>query len=344
MRVILHNGMTKTGTTALQMTLLQHKRLLLENGILYPTGERMRENHNILATSVCSSYKHLPRMFKPLYKDNLGKKDEDFRVAFRDISEAAKSASIHTVILSAESLFRPLESEQIKTLSTALRSIGDSVEVITYVRHPAEHYLSAMHQRLKASSKLPPLMAARSRPQIESYAEVADTQTVVPYDRAALQAGDITHDFFHRVLPGHTKLLEQMRIREHNATTVSAEGLDILQRYIKYVHPEMDNVFTWDIKAVRTRLQYLDLTVEGYSRPRLAPDVYRTVCRSAIDLPWLLSTYGIKFENIDYDQEFRAPERPMKPTSVDQVCHVNQERRDRLLMLLVQQLNSRSGE
>lgn len=68
MRVVLHIGMPKSGTSALQKTLRTNQKLLRQNGIFYPAGHGLPKNHNLLATGFLAD-DELPRIFAQVYGD-----------------------------------------------------------------------------------------------------------------------------------------------------------------------------------------------------------------------------------------------------------------------------------
>lgn len=272
MRIVLHNGMPKSGTTALQDTLLKNRDILLEHGVLYPAGKGLlRRNHNILVLGVSEPDK-LPRRFEQVYSGRHDKIRRDFQCVLDGISESASRNKVHTIILSSEMLFRVLSAAQAETLFSSLKNIADAIDVVTYIRHPAEYYLAIVQQTLKASQKINPLFSINYRPVIECYMRFADSVTVVPYIRSELHKGDITHDFFLRMLPQYVVLLGRFTLRNSNET-FSAEGMDVIQRYRAHACADQDNVFADDAAVILKNLRSLDREVAGFTRPVLRSHV-----------------------------------------------------------------------
>jgi hypothetical protein len=338
MRVILHIGMPKSGTTAIQDTLFANRKMLKSNGILYPAGGNLPKKHNILVLGV-ARYEKLPRLFRQVYRTKPERMLPDFEGVVSAIASAARGRRIHTVILSSEMLFRPLSQAQAEVLNRALRGFADRIDVIAYIRHPAAYYVSMVQQTIKASAMIQAPVGVNYRAALESYASIADSLTVAPYDRSALRGGDITRDLLHRMLPEQDALAERL-VSQVSNETLSVEGMDILQRYRRHAHSDGNQIFTVDTALVLRHLLDLDREVAGFARPRPRPDVHEALVRSAVDLPWLLDTHGIRFPDVDYSAEFSRPLDRPRPTEINEVCQVDFDRRDKLMMLLLQRLTN----
>ncbi|MEM9770727.1 MAG: hypothetical protein AAF889_03855, partial [Cyanobacteria bacterium P01_D01_bin.73] len=70
MEIIVHIGMPKTGTTALQKSLAHSRELLKDNGILYPEGFLYEDEHRELVGGL-RSRKNLPRLLRREYGDDI---------------------------------------------------------------------------------------------------------------------------------------------------------------------------------------------------------------------------------------------------------------------------------
>jgi hypothetical protein len=344
MRVVLHIGMPKSGTTAIQNTLFANRKMLKSDGVLYPAGGGLPKKHNILVRGV-ARYEKLPRLFRQVYRTKPERMLPDFEGVVSASASAARDPRVHTVILSSEMLFRYLSQAQAEILNRSLRSFADRIDVVAYIRHPAAYYVSMVQQTIKASALIQAPVSVNYRAALESYATIADSLTVTPYDRPALRGGDITRDLLHRTLPEQEALAERLVSRVSNET-LSAEGMDIVQRYRRHAHPDGDQTFTVETALVLRQLMDLDREVAGFARPRPRPEVHEALVRSAVDLPWLLDAHGIRFPDVDYGAEVGRPLDRPRPTEINEideineVCHVDFDRRDKLTMLLMQRLTS----
>lgn len=342
-RVILHIGMPKSGTSALQNTLRANRDLLLKHGILYPAGGDLPKNHNILIAALAEE-NQLPRIFRQVYQNEPGKRFDDVRKVVATIADRARKSKVHTVILSGEMLFTTLSDENGSQLRSMLLSIGSRISVVAYIRHPAKHYLSMAQQAIKASSRIPSPKGRGFRNVLESYSQVGDEMIVNGYERELLHAGDITQDFCRKVLGVGEEFLKAIATVRSNET-MSAEGMDILQRYRKHACAGKNGVFTADANLVEKITRRTDPEVIPFGRPELRREIEETIVRSAVDLPWLRDVWKIEFDGVDYDMPFKADKHAVVPRSVDEICILDGERRDRLLFLILKALViSEAGE
>lgn len=340
-RVILHIGMPKSGTTALQHTLRANRELLLRHGIIYPAGGGLPVNHNILVVPFLAAEK-LPRIFRQVYEGKPERRLEDVRQVIQRVAELARAKRAHTVILSGEMLFKALTPENVEQLRSMLLSIGDRITVVAYVRHPAKFYLSMAQQAIKASSQMPEPKGRPFRKVLDSYAGVGDEMIVNAYDRDLLHAGDITQDFCKKVLGFNDSLLEELAPVQTNET-VTAEGMDILLHYRKYACKNKNGVFTMDTNLLGKVIREVDPGIPNFGRPVLHPEIAERIVRSAVDLPWLRDTWNIEFPDVDYDAPFKVEAKPLNPRKISDICYFNAERRDRLLFRVLEELFKNQG-
>lgn len=157
MKTFLHIGMPKTGSTALQETLLASHDELLRKGVLYPrVPDPTFNNHRLLLVGTTPLEK-LPRHIRRNYDeaDLEGRKADFLRAVRADQRQHAPQA----MVLSSESLFRNFSDAGKKVLMAGLHKIGadpGQTTVVAYVRRPADRYLSGLQQHLKASWKITP--------------------------------------------------------------------------------------------------------------------------------------------------------------------------------------------
>lgn len=340
-RVILHIGMPKSGTTALQNTLRANRKLLLKHGIIYPAGGGLPANHNILVVPFLSAGK-LPRIFREIYKDKPEQRLEDVLQVIRGVADQARKKGAHTVILSGEMLFKALTEENVDQLRSMLLSIGDRITVVAYVRHPAKFYLSMAQQAIKASFRIPQPKGRGFRKILESYARVGDEMIVNAYDRDMLHGGDITQDFCKKVLGFEDNLLGQLTAVLSNET-MTAEGMDILLRYRKHACKDKNGIFTADSNLVGKVIREIDPEIPNFARPVLNPEIVEGIVRSSVDLPWLRDTWNIEFPDVDYNLPFSEEVKSITPRFVSDVCKLDEKRRESLLFLVLGNIARNQG-
>ena len=100
MRLILHIGSDKTGTTSIQKALSLSRNYLAQKGVLYPQLENS-DNHNLLAVSFMGKERRQPRRLVRRY----GNSDAVLSAsgnAWLAIKQQLEQNDFHTVILSGE--------------------------------------------------------------------------------------------------------------------------------------------------------------------------------------------------------------------------------------------------
>lgn len=143
-RILLHAGLHKTGTTHIQYQLAENRAVLREHGILFPqTGfgapkgidpvrPRGLPGHQALISSV---FQDQPDMIKQLQGEVLG-------------------AQCHTVIISAENISQPdvpypTRARRVRKVVTALSEIGDVTPVFVY-RQP-DSWLESYYREISGN-------------------------------------------------------------------------------------------------------------------------------------------------------------------------------------------------
>jgi hypothetical protein len=243
MRIILHAGMPKAGSTALQMTLKNARARLLRRGVLYPDTT---EGHQNFAIAGVVSYRRLPRGYRRVYADKQDTLECDFKKYWNNILSQIGRYGPHTLVLSGEAFYRSFSEDEIDKLNKLLRPLAEQVKVVIYARRPSEYYLSSVQQGLRASHKLKPIRPISYRATIEPYLNyIADELSVIPFVRNELYGRDIALDFASRFIPD---CLEEVSASAAGPTneTVSAEAMSILQSYRSQNHADRVDIHTAD--------------------------------------------------------------------------------------------------
>ena len=196
-RLILHAGMPKAGSSALQATLARAHPALLRKGVLYP---KTWEGHQNFAVSGIVSYARLPRLYKQAYAGHASDLQYDFSKYWSHIVRQIDKHNPRTVILSGEAFFRDLSAAELETVRALLSPLAKVLEVVFYVRRPSEYYLSSVQQALKASHKLKRIRAVKYRAKIEPYMNIADKVHVISFNRDLFANNDIAMDFAGRFI------------------------------------------------------------------------------------------------------------------------------------------------
>lgn len=120
MKVIVHIGVHKTGTSALQAFLARNAPLLSERGVYYRPTMAAWPNHNPMSVGFSAGHSSGPQLLAQLRQD----------------------AGERTLLISSEMLCEPQVD-----IEAFLRCLGgDDVRTIAYIRHPCDILISAFNE------------------------------------------------------------------------------------------------------------------------------------------------------------------------------------------------------
>ena len=200
MRLVLHVGMAKSGSTAIQRGLQQLHDPLLAAGYLYPKGLQTSHNQSSLIVAAVPPEK-LPRYFLPRYEGQPDRIAHDFAQWIDGIRAAAERHRPKALLMSGETLFELARPEQFEKLAAVLRSLADTIEIVAYLRRPSDFYFASVQQILRADHRVRPLAPVAYRAPLEGFAAIADRLHVFKYDRALFPGGDALRHFVERFCP-----------------------------------------------------------------------------------------------------------------------------------------------
>ncbi|PSL00391.1 hypothetical protein CLV30_11651 [Haloactinopolyspora alba] len=337
MKIVLHIGMPKAGSTALQEGLRSLRDPLAEAGVLYPKSPVIR-NKQALLVSGLTSHGRLPRHLRHKYNDDSEKIEQDAQTWLQQLRERITNSSLDTVVLSDESLFRINSESALTTLAERLRPLADTIDVVVYVRQPSDYYLSMAQQTLKASHEIRSVEPINYRATLEGYAKhVADTLHVLPYDRRNWPNGDILRHFFEKFLPNVDVSLDD--VPKQPNTSLSAEAMSVVAEYRRLFWSDANQRFTPDTGRLIRALNAADAEVDGSRRPRLHESVRQAVDNASTELLWLRDMHGVVFDELgDYEGVGESVELPPRPERVEDICQVDTERKTALVYRALREL------
>jgi len=147
--LILHIGMSKTGSTSIQRILSTQRPSLLAQGLFYPQSPG-HERHEYLAAEASTNKHHKAPPARPLWQGmtpvaRLARFREEFAAEMADIP-----ANVHRLVVSAEqfSMFL-LDRQSVQNLHDLLRPHVDSITVVVYLRRPDQHFTSLYTEMLR---------------------------------------------------------------------------------------------------------------------------------------------------------------------------------------------------
>ena len=233
MKLILHIGQSKTGTSSIQRILQENRKKLAGQGFLYPdcysNGMPLSTpEHNSLAEQL-AGFSRYPRLSADEY--------------FTQIEKQQANGSYHSVILSGESFFGApqvwkldnpdafFSAHEAKLQALKKYTQGYDVQVICYLRHPLSwfesciahliRYEGLMGRRLYTNddAMLDLLMPHMDYKRILGlWDEIISTEkmSVVPYERKRLADGDIVQDFLSHAGIDATGLDLGAKVKDEN--------------------------------------------------------------------------------------------------------------------------------
>ena len=197
MKVILHVGTHKTGSTALQRFLHQHSSVLLEHGILYPLPFKDGSHAHVLEDYL--SPDQLPHRYP----------NAPFMGKIAEVLSSAPRAQV--MLVSSEELgLHLMHADRARQLCEDLTALPgvDSLEVVVYLRYPVGDFVtSVVQQTLKKQNSLEYLLYhglpyLDYRAYLEHWRQASGGRcTVRVFHSRHLKHGDIVDDFVSTFLP-----------------------------------------------------------------------------------------------------------------------------------------------
>ena len=344
MHLILHIGSPKTGTTAIQQTLTNHRLSLIKHKILYPEIER-ENNHNILAVKYCDK---VPRMYWNKYGEDHLDLNPIIDAAWNNIQYQIGIYKPKTLLISGE-LFFSLNKGHGSPVENFLEDINrflpgiKSYHFLCYLRSPASHYISIIHQRIKATSYLP----APKHIDYEAYLspwQTAGKLSVRKYDITHFYENDILSDMFHEcnIKPNP---FSGKRIAFINKS-LSPEATYLLHKFRSNIYGNKDNYFNEPTKNLINALRAAEATLGGYSyfsKPVLKPKYQTYFETPSPGTNFLKKRYGLQFQEINYDLK-PCPPPETHPNTIDDIFYIDTLKLERFTSVLLLSLSTVEGK
>lgn len=308
-KIIVHIGQAKTGTTALQRFLSKNSKSLLKQGLVYPTP---KFGHNHSALNLPFARKVQRGLVNRLGSDLV--EARKVSVGYWQDAIAEAEADPHsTMLLSSEYFSGNADLKNLPSFVRNLSGFSGEVDFVYYVRRPSERFTSSLQQHIKASHKIPNIQEIKL-PFLKGLRDVANLK-IRHFSRNALINGDIVDDFcsVNNIYTGGLKVPSS----EAN-TSISAEGMILLQEYRRLNHSGSNNVFTADtseyIKAISGEEQK---SPRKYTKPVLRECFAAKLDADSPVLEWLSKVYNI---------DLRKPNniKPSEYRDINEVREVSQ--------------------
>ncbi|MCT2541235.1 hypothetical protein [Sedimentimonas flavescens] len=337
MKLVIHVGPPKTGTTALQRALFGARTQLIEKGILYPDPKvRKAYNHGLLC-SLFRAYTEAPRGMRKHGEANYIRQGEGLS---NEVRKQVKQRAPKLLILSSEWFARLYEANDPTKFMSFVESLGaDSIDFVLYARRPSDFFLSASQQRLRAASIFEPIYPWNLDKLIAGFEALASKHRVIvrPFDRKAMTGGSIMSDFAALYFPEAAELMTVPQTSRQSNESFSPETMVILQDFRRAFFPDQEDVFNERTRKLMRRLQKLDAS-DGNPRPALLPEWKAYLDYGHNGALELRDRYGISFSDFDYQRLERGEfaTRPEMGSDVADVVRVDAERLQRMIVSLEQ--------
>ncbi len=141
MRLLLHVGSTKTGSSALQATLYEQREALLANGILYSKKGTAASAHHLLAAAL-----H-PNAWAMHKADLPQDRTAYFRETAAAIIEEARATGADTIVVSSEYFWYVFREAVYGELAAAFSDVA--IEIVAFLRRPDHWAVSSYLQAVK---------------------------------------------------------------------------------------------------------------------------------------------------------------------------------------------------
>lgn len=289
-QIVLHAGLSKTGSTSIQANCRRHREFLRAHGIVYPQfsfGDRPFTMHSIPVTAaITGSGKYglrLHRRFPGV--------TEQVIASCREQLHAVLAAGRGEALLLSTELVAAYDDEDMRALRALLLAHTDRVRVLAYVRSPQSSLESMLQERVKAAARVDAAaLVGRVR---QNYANLqrnfADSLEVINFHEAQGHLSGLVGSFF-----SHLGLLDTdirgLKFSSSN-TRISMEAFQLMSA--------INQRFPWRHKQATVQRQPHDLDsliqlpgqpfqLEGF----VGSDVYQACMAEAA---WLESCLGFRF-------------------------------------------------
>lgn len=179
-KVVIHIGPPKTGTSAIQYCLQHDRQRLAENGIYYP---KHTTDVNGISSGNLNSVYDITDTERSISKTKASK-----------LLASCEKLKMHTLLLSSEFFFERMSEVVV---------IFPEVQFIAYIRNPLDSFESLYNQSVKRHHKIDPIKKPPRLPKfyltkLESFVDEIGTDKFIfrSYSKHAFLGGTIVDDFY----------------------------------------------------------------------------------------------------------------------------------------------------
>ena len=198
MKLLLHIGPHKTGSSSIQGSLAAAAKDLLSKGVLYYAPSK-NPAFSIAANYLSPAQRAQPELLRVFRTDDAVM--EWSRDNLAELKTTVKESDARICVISSEH-FSIIPKEHVFQFTRDMNEIFDEIQVLGYARDPVTLYPSEVQQNIQGGRRLADTRTPYSfrytfRRQISKYVEFLGRKSIVVrnFDRANLERGDVVHDF-----------------------------------------------------------------------------------------------------------------------------------------------------
>ncbi|MDM7932498.1 hypothetical protein [Tabrizicola sp.] len=338
MKIIVHMGQSKTGTSSLQESLHAAPEMLRARKVLYPRfGHKYVAHHLLLA--LCGSANRLP----PWNLDRLGGPEgaeAAARSAWQMTCEDIRRNPPELLVLSSEYFINHLDSGGKARLAALLSRLSSDITPVLYVRHPVDHYRARLQQALKhGDRRCVPVSGNLKGAILDTEAAFGRKPELVAFDRRTLHGRDIVCDFATRFLAPWIQATDLPSLNTN--VGLSAEALVLMAQ----LRAEAGGTYeaSRQVSNLIPKLEALDRSDPPAQSLTLLPEVAEAALRSATNHLWLARTGQLQIPGLDLDRiDGASPPEWMATVPSQNLFHHDPERLNRL-RISIEQLRARAS-
>lgn len=303
MRLVLHIGSGKTGTTSIQKFFVNNSDKLLEKGVFYPVKKSIVPNHILLPVGFVR-HGSISTSHNRFYLDSFDRFKQDYEKFKCALDQELQRHQPDVLVLSAEQLFRDFSDKSIVSLKDFLKPYFDEITVVAYVRDPVSDYASRVSQHIRTGMLMSPPVVRDVRAVLEYYeSQFPGCVRVNAFERAQLVEGDVVADFISKYVPEAKSLYIANKPSMLNEGLPSELLLKLQEVRLSFQAAGKRPHIATSVLMARIIKNYLKhYSLKGSEKVNLKQEVKDYLESAAVDYAWIREKYGVIFNSLDYDK------------------------------------------
>lgn len=302
MKLVLHIGSGKTGTTSIQNFFVRNADELKKHGVLYPVNKSVAPNHILLPAGFVRS-NSIPIPHNRFYLNDFKKYKDDFARFIHALDGDILKNKPDVIVLSAEQLFRNFSGVSEIQFSEFLRPYFDEIAVVAYIRDPASDYASRISQKVRTGALMFPPMVRDVRSVLEYYeSQFPGCVHVNPFERDQLIKRDVVFDFITKYVPQALPILQAKKLPAYNESLPVELLLKLQEQRLRFQQngkrPEIETSAFISVMTRNFSEAYPD---KKSGKLKLKPEIEQYLNQSATDYLWLKERYSVSFNSLNYE-------------------------------------------